>query len=131
MMADDSRKMVIDLFSATMAELVPYSRSILIHKNEHDIHMYIYPNSDYSKIVHLQGYTGFSGKESARVYGRVMDYGKFNAIRLSRKTSIGNEHDAVLPEMGALESTEVPYDAKNLAKVLMEAMPILKFGSKV
>src|SRR3989344_8109799 len=121
MMADDARKMVIGLFFATMAELAPYSRSILIHRNEHDIHMYIYPKSDYGKIVHVQGYPGMSNKEEARVYGRVMDYGKFNAIRMSKRESIGNEHDAVLPEMGVLPPMEIPYDANKLAWMLMEA----------
>lgn len=101
----------------------------------HDVHAFYRLAQDQQKVVHVQGYPGFSTEEQTRVFARLMDYDTMVALRESGTIftgiehdagtiSIGNEHDAVIRQL--MLPTDIPYDSSVLVAKLEQACPELR-----
>ncbi|MDP3734589.1 MAG: hypothetical protein Q8R37_05155, partial [Nanoarchaeota archaeon] len=62
----------------------------------HDVHAFYRLTQDPSKVIHLQGYTGFSTEQEARIWGRMLSYNYMMDLRKSGEVSVGNEHIATI-----------------------------------
>ncbi|MBI4020429.1 MAG: hypothetical protein HY367_03790 [Candidatus Aenigmarchaeota archaeon] len=93
----------------------------------HDVHAFYRLIKEPGKVIHVQGYPGMSVGEKARVWARLMDYGRMAEIRASGGVSIGNEHEATVQNFPNFAiGVEIPYSSKKLKELLAENVPELR-----
>lgn len=88
-----------------------------------DVHAFIRLVAEPKKVVHVQGYPGFSTEEQMNLMARVMDYDRMIAVRGTRP-SIGNEHEGIASQL--LNQQFISYKAQDLEKLLGEKISQLK-----
>jgi hypothetical protein len=85
----------------------------------HDVHAFYFLADKQSnqRVLHIQGYPGFSTNEHMTVTARFMNQEKLFKLR-REGASIGNEHEAT--ERWLVDTpTKVPYGARELTDLLM------------
>jgi len=91
-----------------------------------DVHAFYRLTGNPTRVIHVQGYHGFSSGQEAYVWARLMDYDRMMASR-SGGCSIGDEHGAsVLQFPNFRYGTKIPYDAAVLMAKLEENVEALQ-----
>jgi len=123
---------ILDVFTESGRELMRgrVSDGFEIYRDG-DAHVF-YRLAD-NRVIHLQGYPGFSNDETMVVIGRLRDYQKMIKIRAEGKANIGNEHDSDIDSLFLVVGPDnrTTYDSatlvtkitKRLARMTEETQP--------
>ena len=89
-----------------------------IHQGK-DIHLFLQPESDPSKVIHVQGYPEYKSEHGMKIYARIIDYERVMEISAAEEVS----EEVSLEDVLLIQNH--PFDASALIKKLSENCNLL------